>query len=157
VAGARVTRSIGRTARLEDGLATGPPSSDPADVARLRVQWCHGAPGIVATIGDLLPPELASAGAELIWQAGPLVKGPGLCHGTAGNGYAFLSLHGLTGDPLWLDRARRFAMHALSQVEVERSRTGRGRYTLFTGDVGAALFAQACVELDPRFPTIGRW
>ena len=88
--------------------------------AKIRVQWCHGAPGIVTTIGDLLPWELALAGGELTWRAGPLRKGPGLCHGTAGNGYAFLRLHALTGDAMWLDRARRFAVHAVEQVRRER-------------------------------------
>ncbi len=40
-----------------------------------------------------LDEELMLAGAELTWQAGPPhghEKGPGICHGTAGNGYAFL-------------------------------------------------------------------
>jgi hypothetical protein len=32
------------------------------------------------------------AGGELTWRAGPLAKGANLCHGTAGNGYAFLAL-----------------------------------------------------------------
>ena len=48
---------------------------------------------------------VAEAG-ELVWQAGPLTKGAGLCHGTAGNGYAFLALHGRTRDARWLERAR---------------------------------------------------
>ena len=82
-----------------------------------RLQWCHGAAGIVATVGDLMPPDLMLAGAELTWQAGPLAKGAGLCHGTAGNGYAFLKAYAVTGDELWLERARRFAVHALEQAQ----------------------------------------
>ncbi|HEU5361887.1 MAG TPA: LanC-like protein [Gaiellaceae bacterium] len=109
-----------------------------------RVQWCHGAPGIVATLGDLLPEDLLLAGAETTWRAGPLEKGPGLCHGTAGNGYALLKTYVLTGDELWLERARSFADAALSQLQ--------SRYSLFTGDIGAALFAQACLDVDARFP-----
>ena len=66
------------------------------------------------------------AGGELTWRAGPLVKGPGLCHGTAGNGYAFLKLFERTGDELWLERARAFAMHAIEQVERFRREYGRG-------------------------------
>ena len=123
----------------------------------MRVQWCHGAPGIVATIGDLIPLDLALAAGELIWRAGPLRKGPGLCHGTAGNGFAFLKLLNLTGDELWLDRARRFAMHAIEQVEHQRAQFGRGRYTLWTGDVGVALYLRACVNGDVTFPTIDRF
>ena len=44
----------------------------------------------MTTLGDLMPLELAIGGGELTWRAGPLRKGPGLCHGTAGNGFAFL-------------------------------------------------------------------
>ena len=69
------------------------------------------------------------AGAELTWQAGPPPgneKGPGICHGTAGNGYAFLKAFERTGDERWLDRARRFAAHALGQVRRLRSERGRG-------------------------------
>jgi hypothetical protein len=120
-----------------------------------RVQWCHGAPGIVATLGDLLDLELAVAGGELTWRAGPLAKGPGLCHGTAGNAYAFLVLHRRTGDELWLERARAFAMHAIGQVERERAELGRGRYSLFTGDVGVALCLRHLLDGEDRFPTMG--
>jgi hypothetical protein len=111
-----------------------------------RVQWCHGAPGIVATLGDLLPEDLLLAGAESTWRAGPLAKGPGLCHGTAGNGYALLRTYEVTGDELWLDRARSFADVALRQAQ--------HRYSLFTGDIGAALYARACDDADPRFPIV---
>jgi len=44
-------------------------------------------------------------------------KGAGICHGTAGNGYALLKTFERTGDELWLERAR-----ALSG----RGRLGRG-------------------------------
>ena len=121
----------------------------------VRVQWCHGAPGIVATLGDHLDLELAIAGGELTWRAGPLAKGPGLCHGTAGNGYAFLVLHRRTGDELWRDRARAFGMHAIGQVERQRDAFGRGRYSLFTGDAGVALFLRHLLDGEDRFPTMG--
>lgn len=111
-----------------------------------RVQWCHGAPGIVATLGDLMPEDLLLAAAELTWRTGPLEKGPGLCHGTAGNGYALLRTYEQTGDELWLERARFFAEHALANVQ--------RRYSLFTGDIGAALFADAVERRDARFPIL---
>ena len=44
------------------------------------------------------------------------------------------------------DRARSFAVAALDQLQ--------GRYSLMTGDIGAALFAQACIDVDPRFPIL---
>jgi Lanthionine synthetase C-like protein len=152
---ARVGATLERYAVRADGLANWPPVVDAEQLD--RVQWCHGAPGLVATLGDLMPRDLLLAGAELTWHVGPLVKGPGLCHGTGGNGYAFLKAYAVTGDDLWLDRARRFAVHALQQVEFVRAERGRGRYTLYTGDVGAALFAQSCIDVDPRFPTMDVW
>ena len=70
-------------------------------------QHCHGAPGMVTTFADApfsspTMDELMLQGGELAWAAGPLGKGPGLCHGTAGNGYAFLKLYRRTGDAKWL-------------------------------------------------------
>ncbi|HTT29770.1 MAG TPA: LanC-like protein [Solirubrobacteraceae bacterium] len=156
---ARVARLLSRTATREDGLVNWPPRDRPLSqqVAKLRVQWCHGAPGVVATLGDLMPLELAIGGGELTWRAGPLRKGSGLCHGTAGNGFAFLKLHHLTGDSMWLDRARRFSMHAIEQVDRQRTLFGRGRYTLLTGDVGVALYLRACLDGEPDFPIIDRF
>ncbi len=124
-----------------------------------RTQWCHGAPGIVIALGGLLGrapmvDELLTGAGELTWRAGPLRASAGLCHGTAGNGYAFLRLHARTGDVRWLDRARAFAMHALLQREQLRRASGHGRSTLFTGDAGIALFVAACLDGDPRFPVL---
>jgi hypothetical protein len=121
----------------------------------VRTQWCHGAPGMVITFWDVAPQDdeltaLLVGGGELTWQAGPLVKGPGICHGTGGNAYAFLALFRRTGDERWLERARRFAMHAISQVE----RQSEGRYSLFTGDVGVALAVAACLDADTRVPGV---
>jgi lanthionine synthetase-like protein len=151
----RIEGPLRKLAVAEDGLVNWLPTVDSEQPSRL--QWCHGSAGMVATLGDLMPRELMVGGSELTWRAGPLAKGPGLCHGTAGNGYALLRAHELTGDREWLDRARRFAVHALEQVDRARDQHGRGRYTLFTGDVGAALFARSCLEVDPRFPTMVVW
>jgi hypothetical protein len=152
----RVSRLLTRTAAHDGELVNWPPLDRPwqESESQARVQWCHGAPGIVATLGDLMPPELAAAGGELTWRAGPLRKGPGLCHGTAGNGFAFLKLHELTGDQQWLERAGAFAMHAIDQVRAARERYGQGRYTLWTGDLGVALYLKACIAADPAIPTI---
>lgn len=137
-----------------DGLINWSPAYDPAPQAAIRVQWCHGAPGLVATVGDLMPMELARGGAELTWRAGPLRKGPSLCHGTAGNGYAFLRVFALTGDELWLQRARQFAMHAIGQTKRARAQFDRARYSLWTGDLGVALYLRSCLTGDPAFPSI---
>jgi Lanthionine synthetase C-like protein len=147
---------------IEDGLATWPALAGGELVPRdgqIRLQWCHGAPGMVATAAPYLDEELLLAGAELTWQAGAhgAEKGSGLCHGTVGNGYALLKAFARTGHERWLQRARRFAVHALREVERSRAENGRGRYSLFTGDVGAALFAAACLDADPRFPILDGW
>jgi lantibiotic modifying enzyme len=150
----RTNAILARTAVVEDGLANWPPRERPelpGPDGQIRVQWCAGAPGIVIGAAEYLNEELLLAGAELAWQAGPpgMEKGPGICHGTAGNGYAFLKVFERTGDERWLDRARRFAMHALGQVERRP-----GRYSLWTGDVGVALFAADCLEGRSRYPIL---
>jgi Lanthionine synthetase C-like protein len=126
---------------------------------KTRTQWCHGAPGIVIALGALLRPTptldaLFAGGGEMTWQAGPLRASSSLCHGTAGNGYAFLRLFERTGDEAWLVRARAFAMHAIGQVEQARGAIGRGRYTLFTGDAGVALYLAACLAGNASFPVL---
>jgi lantibiotic modifying enzyme len=143
--------AIERFAVVEDGLANWPPYDDGKLVRKdgvIRVQWCHGAPGIVTSLAEQLDEDLVIAGAELTWRAGPHgpEKGGGICHGTAGNGYTFLKTFERTGDEQWLDRARRFAMHALGQVT--------SRYSLFTGDLGIALYVADCIEARARYPII---
>ena len=110
---AGVSETLERLAVEQDGLVNWPAVAgerltDTGD-GLIRTQWCHGAPGIVATLAPLLDEELATAAGELTWHAGPVRKGAGLCHGTAGNGYAFLALLERTGDERWLARARAFA------------------------------------------------
>ena len=151
---------LARNAFREDGLANWP-GSPRAELRRPRdgsipLQWCTGAPGIVAGAWDYLDEDLVLAGAELVWRAGAHgdEKGHGLCHGTSGNGFALLKTFARTGDERWLDRARRFAVHALAQADRISGVSGRRRYSLFTGDVGTALFAAACLDLDTRYPIL---
>ena len=158
----RVVASVGKYAQRANGLAQWPPALEPGSSTEIKTQWCHGAPGIVASLATIAPgdqqfTELLVAGGELTWRAGPLAKGPGLCHGTAGNGYAFLKLLARTRDELWLDRARAFAMHAAAQVERMRRTHGRGRYTLWTGDLGTALYLESCIAADAAMPTLDRF
>jgi lantibiotic modifying enzyme len=141
-----------RTVVREDGLANWPPRPSGGLVGpdgEIRLQWCAGSPGIVIAAGDYLDEELLLAGAELPWRTGPpaLEKGPGICHGTAGNGYAFLKAFARTGDEQWLARARHFAVHALEQVE-----RLPGRYSLFTGGIGTALYAADCLDTRSTYP-----
>ena len=155
--GADVSETLQPFAVEEDGLVNWLPYAgmtrlDAHRDGQIRTQWCHGAPGIVATLAHLLDEEPAVAGGELTWRAGPLKKGAGLCHGTAGNGYAFLALLERTGDERWLARARAFAMHAAGQVERSRLLYGRGRHTLWTGDLGTALYLADCIDGGGKLP-----
>ena len=157
----RAVATLERHALRSDGVAQWRPSVEPSRVPR-RTQWCHGAPGIVASLASLAPgndafTELLVAAGELTWRAGPLRKGASLCHGTAGNGYAFLKLFERTGDEVWLHRARAFAMHAIEQVERATAAHGRGRHTLWTGDPGTALYLASCLAADAAFPTLDVW
>jgi hypothetical protein len=137
--------ALARAATREGGLANW--SSEG------KLQWCAGAPGVVSAARDYLDEELVLAGAELVWRAGAPggEKGHGICHGTSGNGFALLAAFERTQDEVWLERARCFAMHALAQAE-----RMPGRYSLFTGGAGTALFAAACLEGDARYPVLER-
>ena len=148
--------------RGEDGLANWPPLASIESLrgnrdGSIRLQWCHGAPGVVASLGAVATNDdeherLLLAGGELTWRAGPLAKGANLCHGTAGNGYAFLALFERTRDELWLERARAFAMHAVAQVARARVELGCGRYTLWTGDAGTGLYFADCLAGGGTLP-----
>jgi lantibiotic modifying enzyme len=149
-----------RNAVVDEGLANWPGRDGATLVGpdgEIRLQWCSGAPGVLVGASSYVDEELLRAGGELTWRAGPLglEKGSGICHGTAGNGYAFLELLERTGDERWLDRARRFAAHALGQVERAKKERGRGRYSLWTGDVGVALYASDCLDGRAAYPVIG--
>jgi lantibiotic modifying enzyme len=156
----RVSDAFRRYAVQEDGLANWPALAGGDLITRqkdIRMQWCHGAPGMVASLAEIASADgeherLLLAGGELTWRAGPLTKGASLCHGTAGNGLAFLKLFRRTGDELWLERARAFAMHAVAQVERERRALGRGRYSLWTGDPGTALYLALCLDGSATLP-----
>ena len=75
----RAVSVLSRHAIRGDGLAQWPPSLEPSSQEG-RTQWCHGAPGIVASFATLAPgdeelDELLLAGGELTWRAGPLREG----------------------------------------------------------------------------------
>lgn len=153
-----VVNTVQRTADHEGAHVNWRPQLDRMpDAGKKLLQFCHGAPGFVICLSDLAVAEIDDmllAAGETIWSAGPLRKGSNLCHGTAGNGYAFLKLYRRTKDPRWLHRARAFAMHAIGQTEIEAKRHGQFRYSLWTGDLGLAVFLWDCIVGQAMFPTL---
>ena len=154
-----IVETVRRTADHEDGAANWRPDlyAVGAGPAKKLMQFCHGAPGIVVCLADLPSAaldEALAAGGEAIWRAGPLAKGSNLCHGTGGNGYAFLALHRRTGDARWLARARAFAMHGIAQTDADFRTHGQMRYSLWTGDLGFALYLRDCIRGAGTFPTL---
>jgi hypothetical protein len=151
--------TVARMAIHEDDQANWPEDLQPPGKPRWKrlMQVCHGAPGFVICLGDLpdagLDPLLLAAG-RAIWAAGPLAKGSNLCHGTGGNGYAFLKLYQRTRDALWLARARAFAMHGIAQTDAEAAQHSQMRYSLWTGDPGFAIYLWDCIRGQARFPTL---
>lgn len=154
-----IANTVRRTALWEGGQVNWQPQlfGTERENAKKLLQFCHGAPGFVISLagfpGEALDDVLLGAGAAT-WAAGPLAKGANLCHGTAGNGYAFLALYRRTGDRIWLERARAFAMHALAQVERDARAYGQLRYSLWTGDLGLAIYLWDCIRAQAQFPTL---
>jgi hypothetical protein len=144
----------------ENSLANRPSSPLWPQLARPRdgrncLQWCTGAPGVLAGAWGVPREDLLLAGAELTWRAGAHgdERGHGICHGTSGNGFA-LKAFARTGDDAGSSARGGFAVHTLRQAERLRATYGRRRYSLWTGDVGSALFAAACLNADARYPII---
>jgi hypothetical protein len=159
----RAVATLSRFAVVEHGRANWPSVAGAPLVAndRIRVQWCHGAPGVLTAMWDTAPDDrewsdLLLAAGRLVWEAGPIRNAPGLCHGTAGNAYALLALWRRTDDERWLDRARAFAQHASLQVEERAGRRGHGHHSLFTGDEGVAMCLASCLAGDERLPIVDR-
>ena len=45
-------------------------------------------------------------------------------------------------------------MTAIAQCRIAREQHGRGRYSLWTGDIGLAIYLKACLSPSARFPTV---
>jgi lantibiotic modifying enzyme len=154
---ATIVNTVRRTASSAHGRVNWRPLLDARPGTPMLMQFCHGAPGFVICLADLRTDaidDLLLAAGEAAWDAGPLRKGANLCHGTCGNGYALLKLFARTGDSHWLDRARAFAMHALDQIDDQHAAAGHRHYSLWTGDIGAAIYLWDCIRATPRFPTL---
>jgi lantibiotic modifying enzyme len=124
------------------------------------VQHCNGAPGIINSLAEFPNDErwpldaLLQQAGELVRDSGPPIKMPSLCHGAAGSGYAFLKLYERTGDDRWLHRARKFAMHAIHQCDRALEKYGQRKFSLWTGDLGLAIYLWDCIRATAKFPTL---
>jgi len=152
----RTVSTLNHSVKQENKFANWSLCTKP-NIDKLLVQWCHGAAGIVTAMARTPTinssesrqlDQLLDKTGELVWQAGPLVKGSNICHGTSGNGYAFLYLYQKTGKFVWLDRARKFAMHAIEQCQKACFQYGQGRFSLWTGDAGLAIYLYHCMYPD---------
>ena len=157
----KVMISTVKTALTDEDYANWPPIAGKTE--KMLLQYCHGAPGMVTALSELPTginhefDQVLIKGGELTWKAGPLRKGHGLCHGTAGNGFAFLKLFLRTKDEIWLERARAFAMQAIDQYKQAKDTYHQGRYALWNGDVGLALYINECCQETAQFPTIDKF
>jgi len=124
------------------------------------VHWCHGAPGTVYLLArahkvysdDQCKQACLRAG-DLVWKRGLLKKGPGICHGVAGNGYVFLLNYRLTGDHKHLHRAQKFAEFLFSAQFKAKARTPDSPWSLYEGIAGTACFLADLTEPDSaEFP-----
>ncbi|XP_047996476.1 lanC-like protein 3 homolog [Leguminivora glycinivorella] len=111
------------------------------------VHWCHGAPGVVYLMAKAYlvyeNQQYLNAcirAGENVWAKGLLMKGPGICHGVAGNGYVFLLLYRLTNDVKFLHRAKAFAEFMNSDQFLSDARVPDNPETLYEGTAGTVCF-----------------
>jgi hypothetical protein len=86
--------------------------------------------------------------AELVWNRGLLRKGPGLCHGIAGNGYVHLLMYRLTSDIKYLYRAIKFAEFLLDDGFRTEARTPDRPFSLYEGYAGTVCYLIDLVQPD---------
>ena len=113
------------SARLEGGLLPTVIAPDQKPLAS-RLAWCYGNPGVAVAllaaarcVGERLweeeALEIARTAARLP-VAGAGVQDAGLCHGSAGLGHLFNSLHQVTGDEVCGEAARVWLSHTLDSM-----------------------------------------
>lgn len=128
----------------------------------MLVHWCHGAPGAIYLFAkaynvykdDKFLQACLKCG-ELMWQRGLLRKGPGICHGVAGNGYVFLILNQLQEgkNPTHLYRAGKFAEFLEHPVFLKEARRPDSPYSLYEGWAGTVCYLMDLLQPETaEFP-----
>ncbi|XP_023179029.1 lanC-like protein 3 homolog isoform X2 [Drosophila hydei] len=155
-----IKRSIDFFLELQDGEGNFPVALEDLRSGRDKrlVHWCHGAPGAVYLMAkaylifkeDKYIMSLRRA-ADLVWKKGFLRKGPGICHGVAGNGYVFLLLFRLTNEMKYLYRAHKF-MELLTNSEFkQRARVPDRPHSLYEGVAGTVCFLVDLLEPEQAY------
>ncbi|CAN7996350.1 unnamed protein product [Ixodes hexagonus] len=118
------------------------------------VHWCHGAPGAAhllalayVVFNDDRYLDRLRKSLDAIWRRGLLKKGYGICHGVAGNAYAFLRMYQLTQEVKYLYRAAKFAEWCFDYGH-HNCRTADRPFSLFEGMAGTIYFMTDL--LDPE-------
>ena len=135
------------------------PSSLESNSKDKLLHWCHGAPGVIYSLifahqvfRDERYLQLAVDCGEVIWRRGILRKGYGLCHGVAGNAYAFTTLYRFTRDRKYAYRASMFAKWIFDYGKHGCRQPDRP-CSLFEGLAGAVLFLYEMNDIETaRFP-----
>lgn len=120
------------------------------------VHWCHGAPGAIYLLakayrlfGDEKYLAACHRAADLVWRKGLLRKGPGICHGIAGNAYVFLLMYRLTGgSPKYLYRAECFRRFLESEQFVREARQPDRPFSLYEGLAGTVCFLVDMLDVN---------
>ncbi|CAH1169532.1 unnamed protein product [Phaedon cochleariae] len=155
-----IKRCIDFLLSIQDKEGNFPSATDEIGHQCDLVHWCHGAGGTAYMMAKayLVFKEEKYLNslrlmADLIWEKGLLKKGPGICHGVAGNGYVFLLLYRLTREPKSLYRAIQFYKFLGTEEFQNGARTPDAPYSLYEGLAGTAcFFADLTSPLHATFP-----
>ncbi len=128
----------------------------------MLVHWCHGASGAIYLFSKAYHYyneekylEACLKCGDLIWSRGLLRKGPGICHGVAGNGYVFLVIHQLLQgqDLKHLYRAGKFAEFLETPQFQAQARRPDNPYSLYEGWAGTVCYLMDLLQPEmAEFP-----
>lgn len=158
----KIRETVDWLLHLESEHHNYPAIADEGPGGAYLVHFCHGAPGAVFLFSEAyrvynndVYRQAAERAATCVWRWGILRKGPGLCHGVAGNGYALLRWYQVTKQPLWLERAVRFGLEINSPRQ--REKYGDHPFSLFEGYAGVCCFLSDILHdpLNARMPLFG--
>lgn len=118
------------------------------------MQWCHGAPGIIPTLlkcstlsNEKYFLQQAEKLSHVVWQRGLLRKGFSVCHGVAGNAYAFAYLYAVTKNDDYLKKLVSFVWFILDPEHNSLLDQPDNPYSLFEGISGTIWFLMDMLQL----------